>query len=429
MFESNEITAKFGGADPSGGAIAERILKEVSIQARSRARMLSLIDLFDRVGEYHRWGCASTSEWLAAHAGMSQMTAREHVRVASALRRLPAISKVFAAGRLSYSHVRALTRFATEETEASLIEVAGRARVEDLEQMATEHRRGRAATDPTFAHRRRSVRQWHDEGMTVILARLPADEGAVVRRALDHAERSVRVSAETGDVDDECDPDAAPIWERRRADALVLVARDWLSGTSRDQGSSASSIAPPAAVLVHIDASSGAAHIDQGPAIGPKTLERVLCDATLRRVVKTPSRKLEYGRSTSTVSPAQRQAVLAARDRCAWPGCRRRRNLHIHHVRHWADGGPSDPENYAPLCPAHHRLVHEGGFRIRILPDRRLEVWTARGDPLHGGQSPGDGRANSVGESAPPYGRVCVGDRDRGGRRREIVRLSSGRSG
>jgi hypothetical protein len=56
---------------------------------------------------------------------MTAGTAREHVRVARALRDLPVIREEFGAGRLSYAKVRALTRIATPGTEAGLAEIAG----------------------------------------------------------------------------------------------------------------------------------------------------------------------------------------------------------------------------------------------------------------------------------------------------------------
>ncbi|MDQ4097597.1 MAG: HNH endonuclease, partial [Actinomycetota bacterium] len=48
-----------------------------------------------------------------------------------------------------------------------------------------------------------------------------------------------------------------------------------------------------------------------------------------------------------------------------------------------ADAGPTDLSNLLWLCPFHHRLVHEGGWRIRgdpegdvtfVRPDGRLLV-------------------------------------------------------
>ena len=50
--------------------------------------------------------------------------AREKVRVAHALNVLPKISSAFAAGRLSYSKVRALTRVASATNEAELLSFA-----------------------------------------------------------------------------------------------------------------------------------------------------------------------------------------------------------------------------------------------------------------------------------------------------------------
>lgn len=54
-----------------------------------------------------------TREWLAWRLGLSLSAARERVRTAHALRGLPAVSRVFAEGRISYSKVRAMTRVVT----------------------------------------------------------------------------------------------------------------------------------------------------------------------------------------------------------------------------------------------------------------------------------------------------------------------------
>jgi hypothetical protein len=56
---------------------------------------------------------------------LSGGTAREHVRVARALRDLPVLRAGFGAGRLSYAEIRALTRIATPDTEQDLAEIAG----------------------------------------------------------------------------------------------------------------------------------------------------------------------------------------------------------------------------------------------------------------------------------------------------------------
>jgi 5-methylcytosine-specific restriction endonuclease McrA len=57
------------------------------------------------------------------------------------------------------------------------------------------------------------------------------------------------------------------------------------------------------------------------------------------------------------------------------PGCRVPfERCHVHHIRYWEDGGPSDLWNLVPLCNTHHHCVHEGGWQLTI--DRRTYVLT-----------------------------------------------------
>jgi predicted HNH restriction endonuclease len=45
-------------------------------------------------------------------------------------------------------------------------------------------------------------------------------------------------------------------------------------------------------------------------------------------------------------------------------GCHNRRFVDAHHIEHWSAGGETNLDNLMLLCSRHHRLVHEGGFRI-----------------------------------------------------------------
>jgi hypothetical protein len=49
---------------------------------------------------------------------------------------------------------------------------------------------------------------------------------------------------------------------------------------------------------------------------------------------------------------------------CRVPGCPATRQLHIHHVVHWEDGGGTDTDNLIALCRRHHRIHHTGGLGI-----------------------------------------------------------------
>ncbi len=90
------------------------------------------------------------------------------------------------------------------------------------------------------------------------------------------------------------------------------------------------------------------------------------CDGSLVTVTEdedgTP---LDVGRKQRTVSAPLKRA-LWARDRgCSFPGCDHKHYVDAHHIEHWADGGATSLDNLTLLCSHHHRLLHEGGFRMR----------------------------------------------------------------
>jgi hypothetical protein len=82
-------------------------------------RFLVLLGDFDARRGWASWDMRSCAAWQSWKCQMTAGTAREHVRVARALRDLPVIREEFGAGRLSYAKVRALTRIATPGTAAS----------------------------------------------------------------------------------------------------------------------------------------------------------------------------------------------------------------------------------------------------------------------------------------------------------------------
>jgi hypothetical protein len=47
----------------------------------------------------------------------------------------------------------------------------------------------------------------------------------------------------------------------------------------------------------------------------------------------------------------------------------------IHHVIPWEAGGFTDLANLAPLCSQDHHLVHEGGWKLSLTPER-VATWT-----------------------------------------------------
>ena len=86
-----------------------------------------------------------------------------------------------------------------------------------------------------------------------------------------------------------------------------------------------------------------------------------------------PSQPLDVGRTSRVVTPAQHRALAVRDGGCVFPGCDRPLAwCETHHLVAWLDGGPTDLANLALLCRAHHRTVHEGGWRLARGPDGRF---------------------------------------------------------
>ncbi len=96
---------------------------------------------------------------------------------------------------------------------------------------------------------------------------------------------------------------------------------------------------------------------------GPVSAElarRILCDATVTRIVLDPAgQPLDVGRATH-VAPAGMRRAVAARDRhCQWPGCGLPAAwCDLHHLRHWSHGGVTALHNLVVLCGFHHTQLH-----------------------------------------------------------------------
>jgi HNH endonuclease len=99
--------------------------------------------------------------------------------------------------------------------------------------------------------------------------------------------------------------------------------------------------------------------------------------AAARRLPPTlggaPTQPLELGRTSRVVSAGQRVALMVRDRGCGVAGCGRPPPwCEAHHLVHWLHGGPTDLANLALVCRAHHRAVHEGGWRLTRHPDGRL---------------------------------------------------------
>jgi hypothetical protein len=108
--------------------------------AAATCRFLDLIGEYDASGGWAAWDMRSCAEWLSWRCQIAPGTAREHVRVARALRTLPVTHGELAAGRMGYSKVREITRIASPATEAGLVEIMTPMTAGQAERFARAHR-------------------------------------------------------------------------------------------------------------------------------------------------------------------------------------------------------------------------------------------------------------------------------------------------
>jgi len=411
--------------------------------AAATCRFLVLLADFDARRGWASWEMRSCAAWLSWKCQMSSGAAREHVRVARALRDLPVIRGEFAAGRLSYAKMRALTRIATAETEAGLAEIAGPMTGNQLERFARAHRQASGADDAAAQIRRRLAWRFEEDGSLAGRFRLPPRAGAVLLTALRAAaaELGHPAGGPAGDQPADGDPGVSaetpaagrPVLLRSSslADALVQVAEAFLAGKVADADDAevyqvivhagAGVLAPARAGAPDPDPASPAAdpaagrpagvsaetpppvpgipalappvpgdpadparcHVEDGPTISVPAAQMIACTATLSWMRHDRAGQvLALGRRRRRPNAAQRRAARERdRCRCRFPGCESRR-ADLHHIVHWIHGGRTDLDNLISVCPWHHKLIHDRGYLIAIQPDGGFAFYAPDGTAL-----------------------------------------------
>jgi len=336
------------------------------------AHLLDLIRDFD-IREGWNTGFRSCAAWLSWRVGLGPLAAREHVRVARALGGLPRLAQALARGELSYAKVRALTRVATAETEEQLLAVGRAGTAEHLERIVRGWRRVDRQAEAREAARQHASRALHvyrdDDGTVVLRGRLAPEVGALLLQALTAARETLY--QRTRGAEPEADP---PTMAQQQADALALLAE-----TALHHGMDPGTAGERYQVVVHVDAAvladadaPGQSVLEDGARVPAGTSQRLACDAS--RVVMRhdqEGRMLEVGARTRTIPPALRRALHHRDHGCRFPGC----GVPFgqgHHIRHWAQGGPTTLSNLALLCRRHHRAVHEEGYQVDRHADGEL---------------------------------------------------------
>ncbi len=195
-----EIEAQTSSVDLSINDLASQITELAGHLNAANHRWLMLIAEFDRRNGWSDWGTHSCAHWLNWKCGIDMGAAREKVRVAHALQSLPKISAAMARGEVSYSKALAMTRVATPATEDYLLMIARHGTAQHVEETVRHFRNALDAEELAKEARQQKQRaltySYDDDGSLILKARLPAEIGAVVIKALDAAMESVQPNEE-----------------------------------------------------------------------------------------------------------------------------------------------------------------------------------------------------------------------------------------
>jgi hypothetical protein len=338
----------------------DRTIGDLAAQIHAAtAELLDAAAEFDDLEGWGDWGTRSMPHYFSWRTGMSMAAARRATAVAARLKDMPATRDAMAQGKMSSDKAHSIARVATADNEATLVGWAEDLPVYELDRLCRTYAKvvDEATGVANERHARRYLRYGYDDERCFYLrGRLTAEAGAVVEAALDKTRAELRAGPAEIDVHDHL--------ENTYADALVAIAHQALIEDDLGGASDAYQIA------VHVDIDTltsdapGRADINGRVGIAPETARRCACDAPFISVVESDGRPLSVGRKTRSI-PRSVDRALRARDKtCRFPNCSSVRYIDRHHVMFWGRGGETSLDNLVRLCHWHHRLVHEGGYKM-----------------------------------------------------------------
>jgi hypothetical protein len=349
----------------------------------------------------------SEREDISTALRLSPNSAQIKIDIARALtNHLPNTCSALAVGEISSAHANAIAREAVSALNRGLpdsviFEIENRAiayaefhtpsQVGNLVRKVIAQRSPEEFEDAVLSAQEERRVSCFDEpnGMSTIIALLPAHEAKVVMNALEaHIIRSVKRCAEctrkasadkkvVGTVKtDKCTHLAGDDRSKDmlRADALAAIASSYLAA-SLDE------VAPhrrPLTVNVTIDlptlmglAENPGELAGYGP-IPASIAREIASDARWKRFITEPitGNLLDFGREHYE-PPQALKDFLIARDRtCRFPGCRRSATLSdLDHAESWNNGGETSPDNLGALCRRHHKMKTHHGWQLESFAD------------------------------------------------------------
>ncbi|NKR46416.1 DUF222 domain-containing protein [Rhodococcus hoagii] len=367
-----------------------------AIEQLEALRAATVAEIDERAVSFDTLGFRSVKMWLAANSLLEVPAAARILALGRMLSRQPEIADAFNAGDISAEHAALIGKFCETPPRGMPVEA-----LDSCRKVLLDAASGVAATTTTVRTCISRLERIFESD------ELPPSEDT--ERNEFHASKTLngRVSVK-GDLDAVTgemlltalsaltkprnpvdDPAEKLTPARQRADAFAEILRRYLdSGDAPVEGGERPhlSLHVNASDLARSESAHEWTHPNEGsdlfgdkdiarmPHMGPlsiATARRLACDCHLTPIVMEDGVPLNLGRTSRTVSKKQRRALIARDHGCAFPGCGTPpAHCEGHHVKHWADGGPTDLDNLVLLCRYHHQLLHHSHWDVKIGDDR-----------------------------------------------------------
>ncbi|MGH9299405.1 MAG: DUF222 domain-containing protein [Acidimicrobiales bacterium] len=321
-----------------------------------KALVHAIVRLHDS-GAWRRDGSRTLSDWLVEAFTISFSRAAALVKVALGLSSLPLLADCYEKGELSFDQLAVIVGVASKENEEFFLREAPGLSVAQLTQLARQLS-SLEREETEAAYNERFLRHHWRRGRFHFRGQLGEDAGAVVEEALRRLAENAPKDPETSSY--------RP-YPERCGDALVELCSQAIAAEQEKD-------ADVATVICHVDAATvagleGEAELDGAHKIAAETARRLLCDCRFQLVRENEDGEaIGLGRTTRTV-PSWLKRQLDRRDGgCRFPGCPRMIWVDRHHIVFWGQLGETEPRNLVSICRFHHRLVHEGHWRIEGDP-------------------------------------------------------------
>ncbi len=364
--------------------------------------------LLDNEG-YAGAGINSIEHWVTWKAGLSPHRAANLCRIARRVHELPACFELFETGRLTED---AMGRIARRIPAGRDVEVASWAPGYLYSQLvrATASCPELPDTDPRPKPDNKKNEHFHyqrsSDGWAEGSFRVAPDKAAVLDLALTTSRDAEFRDRKDLPEDEKLSSSRSVTW----LDALIRMSHEAIDGLDKHLQRTNRAGDRHQVILHHDvapDGTFGPGQLHLGGVVLDSVARYLACDASVIVATYMAGKLIGINPEVREPSRALRRAIERRDQGCTHPLCNQRRWLHIHHLVHWEDDGPTVPANLICLCPEHHRQHHQGVFSIEGNPEEGtlhfLDKWgQAIGPPDQGPLTPGQPEGPSP--FIPPFG-------------------------